>query len=97
MQTPQEAIAAMQVQALDAIRAGQAASLEAVKNWNEAVAKFTPPAPQAAPNLPDIPAQLKDAVGDPSTIVDSVYDFASQLLELNKQFVHQLLDASRPK
>jgi hypothetical protein len=29
-------------------------------------------------------------------IVDSVYGFAGQLLTLNKQFVHQLLEAAEP-
>ncbi|MDN5804481.1 MAG: hypothetical protein L0H26_07855, partial [Microlunatus sp.] len=79
-QNPHEAMAAMQSQALDAIRTGQAATLEAVKNWNEAVAKMTP----ATPATPELPTELKDAMGDPSMIVDSVYDFAARLLELNK-------------
>ena len=100
MQNAPEAIAAMQAQALDAIRTGQTATLEAVKNWNEAVAKFAPTPGSTftpVPGAPDIPAPLKDAMGDPSAIVDLVYDFARQLLELNKQFVHQLLEVSRPK
>lgn len=90
---PQDAIAAMQAQALDAIRAGQSATLEAIKNWNDSLAKV---APVPGPQVPGIPAEFKDAMGDPATIVDSVYDFAQQLLDLNKQFVHQLLQASSP-
>lgn len=89
MQTPQEAMAAMQAQALDAIKTGQAATLEAVRSWTETVGKLpTPPGPE-------VPAEFKVDVGDPGMIVDSVYDFAGQLLELNKQFVHQLLEASQ--
>ena len=42
-------------------------------------------------------APEREKLGEPEQIVDSVYDFASQLLELNKQFVHQLLEASTPK
>ncbi len=88
--TPQEVTAAIQAQALEAIKAGQAATLDAIKKWNENVAQFSAGLPAA----PEVPAEVKNAFGDPDQIVDSVYDFAAQLLELNKQFVHQLLDAS---
>ena len=36
---------------------------------------------------------MQDTIGDPAAIVDSVYDFAAQLMDLNKQFVHSLLEA----
>ena len=42
-----------------------------------------------------MPAELKAAFGDPAEIIDSVYEFAGQLLELNKKFVHDLLEASQ--
>lgn len=90
MQTSQDMLTSMQTQALEAIRTGQAATLEAVKNWSETVAKMTPAAPAA-----QVPAEFKAAFGEPSEIIDSVYDFASQLLELNKKFVHDLLEASK--
>ena len=51
------------------------------------------PTPQS---VREVPPFVAAAVGDPSAIVDSVYDFASQLLTLNKQFVHQLLEAAEP-
>ncbi len=92
MQTPQEALAAMQSQALEAIRTGQAATLEAMAAWRDGVAKVTP----QAPSMPDVPAEFKQAMGDPAEIVDSVYDFAGQLLEMNKEFVQRLLAASKP-
>lgn len=93
MQTPQEALAAMQSQALEAIKSGQAATLEAVAAWRDGVAKIAP----QTPSMPEVvPAEFKQAMGDPSEIVDSVYDFASQLLDLNKDFVHKLLAASKP-
>ena len=90
---PQEAVAAMQAQALDAIRTGQAATLEAIRAWNEQVAQFS----VGAPAVPELPEEITRALGQPEEIVDSVYDFAGKLLELNKQFVHQLLEASTPK
>ena len=40
MQTSQDMLTTMQTQALEAIRTGQAATLEAVKNWSETVAKM---------------------------------------------------------
>ncbi len=93
MQTPQEALAAMQSQALEAIKSGQSATLEALQAWREGVAKITP----QAPAMPEVPAEFKQAVGDPAQIVDSVYDFAGQLLDLNKEFVHKLLAAAKPE
>jgi hypothetical protein len=42
--------------------------------------------------LPDVGR----TVGDPAAIVDSVYDFATQLLALNKEFVHRLLEVAEP-
>lgn len=89
----QEAVAAMQAQALEAVKKGQAATLDAIRQWHEGMAKFAPAMP-AAPELPD---EVKAGIGKPDEIIDSVYDFASQLLELNKQFAHQLLEASAPK
>lgn len=89
-QSPTFVIAAMQSEALEAIKNGQAATLEAVKQWNDNLAKITP----NLPSTPELPTELKANLGSPSEIIDSVYDFAGQLLELNKQFVHQLLEAS---
>lgn len=91
MSNPQDTMTAMQEQALEAIKSGQAATLEAVRNWSEAVAKMTP----AAAAAPAMPAEFKSAFGDPAEIIDSVYDFAGKLLELNKKFVHDLLEASQ--
>jgi hypothetical protein len=93
MQTPQEALAAMQSQALEAIKTGQTATLEAMQAWRDGVAKLAP----QSPSVPEVPAEFKQAVGDPAEIVDSVYEFAGQLLDLNKEFVHKLLAASKPE
>ncbi len=92
MQNPQDAMTAMQEQALEAIKSGQAATIEAVKQWSESVAKFAP----NAPATPAMPAEVQKALGDPAEIIDSVYDFAGKLLELNKKFVQDLLEAQQP-
>ncbi len=94
MQSATDAIASMQEQALEAIKSGQSVTLEAVKNWSDAVAKVVP---DSAPSAPSMPSELKSAIGDPKEIIDSVYDFATKLLELNKKFVHDLLEASTPE
>ncbi len=93
MDKQQEAVEAMQAQALESVKKGQAATLDAIRQWHEGMAKFAPSMP-ATPALPD---EVKASIGKPEEIVDSVYDFASQLLELNKKFAHQLLEASAPK
>ena len=90
MSNAQEAITTIQNQALEAIKSGQAAAIEGVQAWSTAVAKLRP----EGPGFNELPG-AKDAVGDPSAIVDSVYDFAAQLMDLNKQFVHSLLAASQ--
>ncbi len=90
MQNAQEALSAMQDQALEAIKSGQSTALDAVKNWTDTVAKTG----VSAPSMPD---KVTSAVGDPKEIIDSVYDFAGKLIELNKQFVQDLLEASEDK
>jgi hypothetical protein len=92
MKTAQDAITDMQAQALDAIKTGQEAAAEAVQAWSNAVAKVAP-TPQS---VRDQPLFVAATVGDTTAIVDSVYDFAGQLLTLNKQFVHRLLEAVEP-
>jgi hypothetical protein len=92
MATAQDAITDLQAQALNAIKTGQEATAEAIQAWSNAVAKVVP-TPQS---VREVSPFVAAAVGDPTAIVDSVYDFASQLLTLNKQFVHQLLEAAEP-
>lgn len=91
MNNAQDAVTTAQAQALEAIRSGQSAALEAVRAWGQAVSKFSP---EMSSFMPMPMPGMKETVGDPAAIVDSVYDFAAQLMELNKQFVHSLLAAS---
>lgn len=88
--TAQDAVKALQAQALDTIKTGQQATLDAIKKWNEGFAQYS----TNLPATPEVPAEVKQAFGEPNEIVDSVYDFAAQLLELNKKFVHDLLQVS---
>jgi hypothetical protein len=90
MTNAQQSMTDLQAHALEAIQSGQAAAVEALQIWSQAVAKLTPEVP-SAPAVPN----LKDTIGDPAVIVDSVYDFAKELIDLNKAFVHQMLEASQ--
>lgn len=91
MNPAQDAMKAMQDQTLEAIKQGQAATLDAVKQWNATVSQFAPQNPAA-----EVPAELKDAMGNPQQILDNVFGFASQLLELNRKFAQDLLASSAP-
>jgi hypothetical protein len=77
----------LQSQALEAIKSGQAAAVEAVQTWRGAVAKMTPEITSAY--------DPRETIGDPIAIMDSVYDFAKELIDLNKAFTHQILEGSQ--
>jgi hypothetical protein len=85
--TTQTYVTDVQSQALEAVKTGQTAALEAVQTWRDAVAKLTPHFSSVS--------DPKDTIGDPIAILDSGYDFAQELIELNRAFAHQLLDASQ--
>lgn len=82
--TPREAMNKLQEQALDAIRSYQTAALKTIEAWNEAYEK--------APANPSLGMQTNV---DPADLVDSNYSFASQVLDLNQKFAHQLIDAAK--
>lgn len=85
--TAQNYVTDLQTQALEAVKTGQAVTLEAVQTWRDAVAKLTPEFPSVY--------DPRETIGDPTAILDSVYDFAKDLIDLNKAFAHQILDASQ--
>ena len=85
--TTQNYVTEVQSQALEAVKTGQAAALDAVQTWRDAVAKLTPQFSSVS--------DPKDTIGDPIAILDSGYDFAKDLIDLNKEFAHQILDASQ--
>jgi len=89
--TPQETAAKLQADSLEAIKSYQAATVKTVEAWTEAFTKLS----ANVPALPELPAELKAAFGDPGAIVDSSFAFASQVLDLNKKFAHELIDAQK--
>lgn len=84
-------IAKMQADAIESIKAYQANTLKTVEAWQDAFAQMAP----ESGKLPEVPDEVRSAFGDPAAIVDSSYAFASEVLELNKSFAHQLLAASQ--
>lgn len=89
--TPQETAAKLQADSLEAIKSYQAATVKTVEAWTEAFSRLS----ANAPALPELPAELKAAFGDPAAIVDSSFAFASQVLDLNKKFAHELIAAQK--
>jgi len=98
----------LQIHALEQIRAGQAATVATVRAWTRSTAIAAPPLVPGWPSGMTGPAHTAEAkasapsagsgpVGDLKEVVDSWFAFAHEILELNRQFAHRLLLASRPR
>jgi hypothetical protein len=85
MTTTQE----IQGEVLDAVRKGQEAMVDAIKQWAETVHSITPSIP--VPQLPYV-----DKLPKPDELVASAYDFAEQLLASQRKFAENVLDATKP-
>ena len=72
---------------LKAIRQGQQAIVEGVKAWTNAFEKVIP----ETPALP-----YSDELPKPKEIVQSSFDFAEQLLKVQREFAESILDAASP-
>ena len=73
--------------ALETVRQGQHAIVEAVKAWATAVEK-------AIPDAPVIP--YSDELPTPKEIVKTSFEFADQLLRAQREFAESILDAAAP-
>jgi hypothetical protein len=82
---------AQQVQddTLKTVQMSQAAVLDAIKAWTDAVQSITPDFPAA--NLP-----FADKLPKPEEVVASAYDFAEQLLAGQRKFAEDVLKATAP-
>jgi hypothetical protein len=85
MTTTQE----IQGDVLDAVRKGQDAVVDAIKQWADAVHSITPAIP--VPNLP-----YADKLPRPDEFVASAYDFAEQWLASQRKFTENVLEAAKP-
>ena len=86
----------IQGEVLDAVRKGQEAVVDAIKQWAETVHSITPSIP--VPNLPyaDKLQPYADKLPKPDELVRSAYDFAEQWLASQRKFAENVLDAAKP-
>jgi hypothetical protein len=77
----------LQAQILDGIRKSQEAVIEGMRTWAETVQQLVPGTAQAAwPRSEQLPT--------PTEVVDSVFDFAAQLLNAQRELAHSVLGAT---
>jgi hypothetical protein len=81
----------LQEQVITAVRKGQQATLEMVKNIVEAVSSATS-------KLPSVPARLNvpfaDRLPAPEAVVSGVYDFGGRLLAEQRKFTEEIVKAT---
>ena len=77
----------LQTQVLDGIRKSQEAVIEGMRSWAETVQQLVPGTAQTAwARTEDLPT--------PTEVVDSVFDFAAQLLNAQRELAHSVLGAT---
>jgi hypothetical protein len=87
MPTDQDPTQELQAQVLDGIRKSQQAVIEGMRTWAETVQQLVPGTGQAAGHRI---SQLPSA----TEVVDSVFDFATQLLDAQRELAHSVLGAT---
>lgn len=90
MITFEDVVRSMQDQLLTILTNWQQGSLDAFQAWMKATGPLMPDL-----NLyHELPTFAQDALGNPERIVESYYAFAIQILNLHKEFVHEVFRAS---
>jgi hypothetical protein len=86
-----ESNAAQQVtsEILNTISRSQAAVVDAIESWANAVQSIKP-------DLPEVNVPFADKLPTPQDVVASAYDFAEQLLASQRKFAEDLLKATAP-
>jgi len=74
---------------LNTINRSQAAVVDAIETWANAVQSIKP-------ELPDVNVPFADKLPTPQDVVASAYDFAEQLLASQRKFAEDLLKATAP-
>jgi len=87
MADPKDTTQDIQAQVLDGIRKSQEAVIDGMRAWTETVQQLVPGSAQGV-----VPggAQLPSA----AEVVDSVFDFAAQLLNAQRELAHSVLGAT---
>jgi hypothetical protein len=87
MADPKDPTQEIQAQVLDGIRKSQEAVIDGMRSWAETVQQLVPGAAQSAlPRNSQLPS--------PTEVVDSVFDFAAQLLNAQRELAHSILGAT---
>jgi hypothetical protein len=86
MADPKDPTQEIQAQVLDGIRKSQEAVIDGMRSWAETVQQLVPGGMAAVPGASQLPS--------PTEVVDSVFDFAAQLLNAQRELAHSVLGAS---
>jgi hypothetical protein len=86
MADPRDTTQELQAQVLEGIRKSQEAVIDGMRSWTETVQRLVPTVPTAGPRGDQLPT--------PTEVVDSVFDFAAQLLDAQRQLAHSVLGAT---
>jgi hypothetical protein len=86
MPTEEDPTQELQAQVLDGIRKSQEAVIEGMRTWAETVQQLVPGTAQALPRTSQLPSATE--------VVDSVFDFAAQLLNALRELDHSVLGAT---
>jgi hypothetical protein len=86
MADPRDTTEDLQAQVLDGIRKSQEAVIDGMRSWAETMQQLVPGAGQAAFARGNLPT--------PTEVVDSVFDFAAQLLDAQRELAHTMLGAT---
>jgi hypothetical protein len=84
MPTEKDPTQEIQTQVLDGIRKSQEAVIDGMRAWTETIQQLVPGTGQSA--LP-----RTDQLPSPAEVVDSVFDFAAQLLNAQRELAHSVL------
>jgi hypothetical protein len=87
MADPKDPTQEIQAQVLEGIRRSQEAVIDGMRAWTETVQQLVPGGTKAAaPGGPQLPSAAE--------VVDSVFDFAAQLLNAQRELTHSVLGAT---
>jgi hypothetical protein len=87
MPTEKDPAEEIQTQVLDGIRKSQEAVIDGMRTWAETIQQLVPGTTQGAlPRTGQLPT--------PAEVVDSVFDFAAQLLNAQRELAHSVLGAT---
>jgi hypothetical protein len=87
MADPEGTTQELQAQLLDGIRKSQEAVVDGMRSWTTTVQQLVPGTAQTAwPGSDQLPT--------PTEVVDSVFDFAAQLLNAQRELAHSVLGAT---